>query len=40
MTFDITANSPGAIGAHLRRPYGPGLIITTYDRPTWFSLFP
>ena len=37
-TFDIT--TPGQIGAHLARPYGPGLQIMTYTRPQNFRVFP
>jgi RHS repeat-associated protein len=37
--FDIT--TPGQVQAHLNRPgYGPGLNVVTYQRPSWFKLFP
>lgn len=38
MTFDIT--TPGQVQAHLARPYGTGLNITTYERPLAFTTFP
>lgn len=37
-TFDITTEAARA--AHMRRPYGPGMKIIPYQRPTNFELFP
>jgi hypothetical protein len=36
--FDIT--TPLQINAHLARPYGRGLNISTYTRPGSFTVFP
>jgi hypothetical protein len=38
MNFEIT--TPGQVGRHLIRPYGFGLNIATYQRPTNFRVFP
>src|SRR5262249_49488327 len=40
LNFDVTTNTPRAINAHLARPYGPGLILGGYSRPTGFMVFP
>lgn len=36
-TFDITTNTPKSFADHLARPYGNGLNLLPYDRPTGFS---
>jgi RHS repeat-associated protein len=40
LRYDITTANPRAIAEHLRRPYGRGLIIITYERPVDFVVFP
>jgi RHS repeat-associated protein len=38
LNFDVTTKA--AIPAHQIRPYGPGLIFSTYSRPAGFTTFP
>lgn len=38
LQFDIT--TPGSINSHLSRPYGQGLILLLYSRPTNFTVLP
>jgi hypothetical protein len=36
----ITTNTSQSITSHQLRPYGPGLLISTYSRPIGFTVFP
>ncbi len=40
LNFDITTDTARSISEHLARPYGPGLVFSTYIRPSWFKVFP
>ncbi len=40
LNFEITTNTSATILEHQLRPYGPGLIFSTYVRPDYFRLFP
>jgi RHS repeat-associated protein len=40
LQFDITTTTPRVVAEHLARPYGPDLIVITYQRPINLTRFP